>query len=67
VMMTGAFTEPGITKFINGVISGSEKTLKLSKSIDIQILEAWDGKDGQLPVETDTDVDVDTDSSDREL
>ena len=55
VMMTGAFSEEGISKFISGIISGAEKTSKLDKMPNVVEVPAWDGKDGQLPVEDEHD------------
>jgi len=55
VMMTGAFSEEGINRFIGGIISGAEKTSKLERTPKVVDVPAWDGKDGQLPVEDDHD------------
>jgi len=59
VMMTGAFTETGLTRFINGIISGSERTVPLTEtnlSSTIDILAAWNGEDASLPKEDRDDL-----------
>ena len=56
VMMTGAFSEDGINKFIGGIVSGGEKTLKLERVPSVVDVSGWDGKDGQLPVDDHDDL-----------
>ena len=56
VMMTGAFSEEGINRFIGGIVSGGEKTLKLERVPKVVDVTAWDGKDGQLPVDEHDDL-----------
>ena len=50
-MMTGAFSEDGIGRFISGIVSGAERTSALDKMPAVVDVPQWDGKDGQLPQE----------------
>ena len=56
VMMAGAFSEEGITKFIGGIVSGSERLIKLDKAPAVVDVERWDGKDAPPPVEDKDDL-----------
>ena len=53
VMMTGAFTEEGVNKFIGGIVSGAEKPVKLDKTPKVDKADKWDGKDAKPPASDD--------------
>jgi len=68
VMMTGAFSENGINRFINGIVTGSERTVELANKNFASVITKkakWDGKDAEIPAaETESENDS---NSEREL
>ncbi|KAM7367787.1 hypothetical protein PAMP_014062 [Pampus punctatissimus] len=71
-LLRGSFSETGIHEFLRelSVGRGSTATLGGGNMPKIYTVEAWDGKDGQLPVEEDydlSDVDLDEDFEKDEL
>ena len=56
VMMTGAFTEAGVTAFINGIVSGAERLIKLDTQPAVVAVDKWDGKDAPPPPEDKDDL-----------
>ncbi|XP_061602306.1 protein disulfide-isomerase A6 isoform X2 [Cololabis saira] len=71
-LLRGSFSETGIHEFLRelSVGRGSTATLGGGNMPKIQSVEAWDGKDGQLPEEEDydlSDVDLDFDFDKEEL
>ncbi|XP_037606915.1 protein disulfide-isomerase A6 isoform X1 [Sebastes umbrosus] len=68
-LLRGSFSENGIHEFLRelSVGRGSTSTLGSGTMPKIHTVEAWDGKDGQLPVEEDYDLsDVDLDDLDKD-
>ncbi|XP_074472329.1 protein disulfide-isomerase A6 isoform X2 [Sebastes fasciatus] len=68
-LLRGSFSENGIHEFLRelSVGRGSTSTLGSGTMPKIHAVEAWDGKDGQLPVEEDYDLsDVDLDDLDKD-
>ncbi|KAK2143891.1 hypothetical protein LSH36_804g00025 [Paralvinella palmiformis] len=66
-LMKGSFSETGINEFLRelAVGRGSTAPLKDAKLPDINNIEPWDGKDGELPVDEDIDLsDVELDDLD---
>jgi len=50
--MRGSFSEDGINKFLNGVISGSQPVDKLPVGgVEVKKADKWDGKDAQPIIE----------------
>uniref|UniRef100_A0A665W7Z3 Protein disulfide-isomerase A6 n=1 Tax=Echeneis naucrates TaxID=173247 RepID=A0A665W7Z3_ECHNA len=71
-LLRGSFSETGIHEFLRelSVGRGSTATLGGGAMPKIHAVEAWDGKDGQLPEEDDydlSDVDLDDDFEKDEL
>uniref|UniRef100_A0A3Q3VP97 Protein disulfide-isomerase A6 n=1 Tax=Mola mola TaxID=94237 RepID=A0A3Q3VP97_MOLML len=71
-LLRGSFSETGIHEFLSEVSMGrgSTNTLGGGAMPKIHSVEAWDGKDGQLPEEEDydlSDVDLDEDFDKDEL
>ncbi|KAM7395257.1 hypothetical protein PAMA_006833 [Pampus argenteus] len=71
-LLKGSFSETGIHEFLRelSVGRGSTATLGGGNMPKIHTVEAWDGKDGQLPVEEDydlSDIDLDEDFEKDEL
>nr|XP_015802901.2 protein disulfide-isomerase A6 isoform X1 [Nothobranchius furzeri] len=71
-LLRGSFSETGIHEFLRelSVGRGSTATLGGGTMPKINTVEAWDGKDGQLPVEEEydlSDVDLDDDFGKDEL
>uniref|UniRef100_A0A1A8NJE4 Protein disulfide-isomerase A6 n=1 Tax=Nothobranchius pienaari TaxID=704102 RepID=A0A1A8NJE4_9TELE len=71
-LLRGSFSETGIHEFLRelSVGRGSTATLGGGAMPKINTVEAWDGKDGQLPVEEEydlSDVDLDDDFGKDEL
>ncbi|XP_075869575.1 protein disulfide-isomerase A6 [Nelusetta ayraudi] len=65
-LLRGSFSETGIHEFLRelSVGRGSTDTLRGGALPKIHAVDAWDGKDGQLPVEDDYDLsDVDLDDN----
>jgi hypothetical protein len=53
-----SWSDKNIKAFLNGVISGSERTTALPPNpIVINKIKAWDGKDASPPVEEPLDMD----------
>lgn len=46
-----SFSEEGIVTFIGNVFSGVERTMKMPSIPALDTVEAWDGKDGEMPKE----------------
>ncbi|XP_064653166.1 protein disulfide-isomerase A6 homolog [Lineus longissimus] len=72
VLMRGAFTKEGIDEFLRAIAVGRGRTapLRNEKIPKATKVDAWDGKDGQLPVEDDNDdtvADVDDKKKKTEL
>ncbi|CAB1340528.1 unnamed protein product [Coregonus sp. 'balchen'] len=71
-LLKGSFSETGIHEFLRdlSVGRGSTATVGGGALPNINSVEAWDGKDGELPVEDDydlSDVDLDDDFGKDEL
>ncbi|KAK6294980.1 hypothetical protein J4Q44_G00342060 [Coregonus suidteri] len=71
-LLKGSFSETGIHEFLRdlSVGRGSTATVGGGALPKINSVEAWDGKDGELPVEDDydlSDVDLDDDTGREEL
>ncbi|XP_050311632.1 protein disulfide-isomerase A6 homolog [Anthonomus grandis grandis] len=69
-ILRGSFSADGIYEFLRDLSYGKGNTapVKGSKMPNILKIEAWDGKDGELPPEEDIDLsDVDLDDSKDEL
>ena len=67
-MLTGSFSYDGINEFLRDLSYGKGRTnpVKGAKMPKIATVEAWDGKDGELPEEEDIDLsDVDLDDHDE--
>nr|XP_054755172.1 protein disulfide-isomerase A6 homolog [Lytechinus pictus] len=62
-ILRGSFDKAGIDEFLRSISVGRGSTQSLRDGLpEIQTVEAWDGKDGQLPVEDDIDLsDIDWD------
>ncbi|NP_001265732.1 protein disulfide-isomerase A6 precursor [Ictalurus punctatus] len=68
-LLKGSFSETGIYEFLRdlSVGRGSTATITGGALPKIHTVEAWDGKDGVLPVEDDIDLsDVDLDDLDKD-
>ncbi|XP_073820596.1 protein disulfide-isomerase A6 homolog CaBP1 [Musca autumnalis] len=69
-VLKGSFSKDGINEFLRDISFGRGQTapVKGAKKPAINTVLAWDGKDGQLPVEEDIDLsDVDLDDIKDEL
>ncbi|XP_043963266.1 protein disulfide-isomerase A6 isoform X2 [Gambusia affinis] len=71
-LLRGSFSETGIHEFLRELSVGRGSTATLGGGVmpKINAVEAWDGKDGQLPVEEEydlSDVDLDEDLDKDEL
>ncbi|XP_076612566.1 protein disulfide-isomerase A6 isoform X3 [Chaetodon auriga] len=71
-LLRGSFSETGIHEFLRELSVGRGSTATLGGGVmpKIHTVEAWDGKDGQLPEEEDydlSDVDLDDDFDKDEL
>ena len=67
--LTGSFGQDGIREYLRDLSYGKGRTntVKGAKLPKISKLDAWDGKDGELPVEEDIDLsDVDLDDLDKD-
>jgi len=67
-MLTGSFSYDGINEFLRDLSYGKGRTnpVRGAKMPKIATVEAWDGKDGELPEEEDIDLsDVDLDDHDE--
>ena len=67
-MMRGSFSKDGVHEFLRDTLYGKASTgaIKGGKLPDLRKVDAWDGKDGELPVEEDIDLsDVDLDDKDE--
>ncbi|KAL9692475.1 hypothetical protein quinque_015782 [Culex quinquefasciatus] len=67
-LLRGSFSEEGINEFLRDLSYGRGHTapIKGAELPKIHTIEAWDGKDGQLPEEEDIDLsDVDLDEKDE--
>ncbi|XP_048781442.2 protein disulfide-isomerase A6-like [Ostrea edulis] len=70
VLLKRPFSSDGINEYLRDLSygKGSPVPLKDSKVATIEKTEAWDGKDGELPVEEDIDLsDIDLDDGKDEL
>ncbi|XP_066453352.1 protein disulfide-isomerase A6 isoform X2 [Eleutherodactylus coqui] len=68
-LLKGSFSEQGINEFLRELSFGRGSTLPVGGGAipKINTVEAWDGKDGELPVEDDIDLsDVDMDDFDKD-
>jgi len=67
--LTGSFSYDGINEFLRDLSygkSGRTNPIKGAKMPKIAQVDAWDGKDGELPEEEDIDLsDVDLDDHDE--
>jgi len=55
--MVSAFTEEGITKYLDNLLSGHEVTVPLPDLTGkVQSISAWDGKDGHVEVPKEVDL-----------
>ena len=66
--LTGSFSYDGINEFLRDLSYGKGRTnpVKGAKIPKIAQIDAWDGKDGELPEEEDIDLsDVDLDDHDE--
>ena len=67
--LTGSFSYDGINEFLRDLSYGKGRTnnpVKGAKIPKIATIDAWDGKDGELPEEEDIDLsDVDLDDHDE--
>ena len=67
-ILTGSFSYDGINEFLRDLSYGKGRTnpVRGAKLPKIAGVEAWDGKDGEMPVEDDIDLsDVDLDDKDE--
>jgi len=67
--LTGSFSQDGINEFLRDLSYGKGRTspVKGAKLPKISNIDAWDGKDGELPVEEDIDLsDVELDDLDKD-
>ncbi len=66
--LTGSFGSDGIHEFLRDLSYGKGRTspVRGAKMPDIETIDAWDGKDGELPAEDDIDLsDVELDDLDH--
>lgn len=67
--LTGSFGYDGIQEFLRDLSYGKGRTspLRGAKLPELQSIEAWDGKDGEMPVDDDIDLsDVELDDLDKD-
>lgn len=69
-VLKGSFSKDGINEFLRDISYGRGQTAPVrgAKKPKIATVEAWDGKDGQLPEEEDldlSDIDLDDDAKDE--
>jgi protein disulfide-isomerase A6 len=67
-ILTGSFGYDGINEFLRDLSYGKGRTnsVRGAKIPKINKVDAWDGKDGEMPVEEDIDLsDVDMDDKDE--
>lgn len=69
ILLRGSFGRDGIDELLKSIAVGRGRTEKLHNDLPtISTTPAWDGKDGELPVEEDIDLsDVDLDDAKEEL
>merc|ERR1712020_406372 len=68
-VLTGSFSNDGINEFLRDLSYGKGRTspVKGAQIPKISSIDAWDGKDGELPVEEDIDLsDVELDDLDKD-
>jgi len=68
-ILTGSFSNDGINEFLRDLSYGKGRTspIKGAQIPKIDTIEAWDGKDGELPVEEEIDLsDVELDDLDKD-
>ncbi|MBS2600098.1 hypothetical protein KFY57_28775, partial [Salmonella enterica subsp. enterica serovar Typhimurium] len=68
-LLKGSFSEQGINEFLRelSVGRGSTSPVKGAAFPKINLVDPWDGKDGQLPAEEDIDLsDVDLEDYDKD-
>ena len=68
-LFPGSFSNDGINEFLRDLSYGKGRTspVKGAQIPKIDTIEAWDGKDGELPVEEDIDLsDVELDDLDKD-
>jgi len=68
-ILTGSFSNDGINEFLRDLSYGKGRTspVKGAQIPKIDTIEAWDGKDGELPVEEEYDLsDVELDDLDKD-
>ncbi|ESO13028.1 hypothetical protein HELRODRAFT_63467, partial [Helobdella robusta] len=73
--LKGSFSEKGVNEFLLEVAVGRSSTepIKNDKLPDVKTIDAWDGKDGELPPEEDIDLsdveldDLPTPSADKKV
>jgi len=51
VPFLSSFSQEGVSKFIDGIFSGVERTIPMPTVPELDKVEAWDGKDGEAPKE----------------
>jgi len=56
VPFAGQFSAESLKEFITGILSGNLRSIKSPSFPEAVTVEAWDGKDGTLPVEDDEDM-----------
>lgn len=67
--LTGSFGHDGIQEFLRDLSYGKGRTnpIRGAKLPELQSIEAWDGKDGEMPVDDDIDLsDVELDDLDKD-
>ena len=67
--LTGPFSEVGIQEFLRDLVGGRSRhaVLKGETVPEVDTIEPWDGKDGELPIEDDIDLsDFDMDADQKE-
>ena len=68
-VLAGSFSNDGINEFLRDLSYGKGRTspVKGAQIPKIDTIEAWDGKDGELPVEEEYDLsDVELDDLDKD-
>ena len=68
-LFPGSFSNDGINEFLRDLSYGKGRTspVKGAQIPKIDTIEAWDGKDGELPVEEEYDLsDVELDDLDKD-
>ena len=69
LFFTGSFSNDGINEFLRDLSYGKGRTspIKGAAIPKIDTIDAWDGKDGELPVEEEIDLsDVELDDLDKD-